>query len=82
MVSFDHFPAFSTGLEAGRNKFRSPGQAASFRVEERRDDFPCFLARHHRHDLEGHAEALAIQDPFLQQPRIWHMVGEVKSWRA
>src|SRR4030081_3021191 len=49
---------------------RSSAVETLFLIQERRDDFPRFLARHHRHDLEGHAEPLAVQDPFLQQPRV------------
>src|SRR4030081_1328628 len=49
---------------------RSSAVETLFLIQERRDDFPRFLARHHRDDLEGHAEPLAVQDPFLQQPRV------------
>ena len=51
----------------------SPGFAGSmnyFEIQKRRHDFAGLLARHDRHDLEGHAEPLAVQHPFLQQPRI------------
>src|SRR5260370_33326781 len=44
--------------------------AALLRIQKRSDDFPGFLVRHHRDDLEGHAETLAVQDPILQQPRV------------
>jgi hypothetical protein len=41
-----------------------------FRVQKRRDDFAGFLARHDGYDLESHAEPLAVQHPFLEQPRV------------
>jgi hypothetical protein len=44
--------------------------AALFGIQERRDDFAGFLARHHWHDVKGHAEPPAVQDPLLQQPGI------------
>src|SRR5690349_3615273 len=42
-----------------------------FLIEIGRDHLARVLARHHRHDLEGHAElAIVGEDPFLQQPQI------------
>src|SRR3981189_987277 len=41
-----------------------------FGIQKRRDPFAGFLARHDRDDPKAHAEPLAVQDPFLQQPRV------------
>ena len=44
--------------------------AVLFRVQIGRHDLARLLARDDRHDLEGRAEPLAVQDPLLQEPGV------------
>jgi hypothetical protein len=47
-----------------------------FLVEVRRDDFARLLARHHRHDLESHAEvAIVFEHPLLVRVPLFSHLG-------